>query len=196
MWSHFQLTPLAKTKRSSSGKSFPPLGPDTKVFVVWVERFDDIGRNAVFKLKSDFYHYEDHQMTLLIILQRTSAIWSVATCSFFCTWMTLLFSFCRELPLVWSVGGNQHRFGSQPEQQHFLQVLASLSCKQANSSANGHVPDCGEQNNGVTKTATDKEGSTTCGCMKTELWLSISDKQFSSFLSHVNVLSADLDDSR
>uniref|UniRef100_H3C645 Ral GTPase-activating protein subunit beta n=1 Tax=Tetraodon nigroviridis TaxID=99883 RepID=H3C645_TETNG len=37
-----KLTPLAKTKRSSSGKSFPPLGPDTKVFVVWVERFDDI----------------------------------------------------------------------------------------------------------------------------------------------------------
>lgn len=33
-----------KSKRSSSGKSFPPLGPDTKVFVVWVERFDDIGR--------------------------------------------------------------------------------------------------------------------------------------------------------
>lgn len=45
-----QLTPLAKTKTSSSGKSFPPLGPDTKVFVVWVERFDDIGRNPVFKL--------------------------------------------------------------------------------------------------------------------------------------------------
>lgn len=41
-----QLTPLAKTKRSSSGKSFPPLGPDTKVFVVWVERFDDIGRDV------------------------------------------------------------------------------------------------------------------------------------------------------
>ncbi|TNM86404.1 hypothetical protein fugu_006634 [Takifugu bimaculatus] len=37
-----KLSPLAKTKRSSSGKSFPPLGPDTKVFVVWVERFDDI----------------------------------------------------------------------------------------------------------------------------------------------------------
>lgn len=46
-----QLSPLTKTKRSSSGKSFPPLGPDTKVFVVWVERFDDIGRNVVFKLK-------------------------------------------------------------------------------------------------------------------------------------------------
>lgn len=49
-----QLTPPAKAKRSSSGKSFPPLGPDTKVFVVWVERFDDIGRNAVFKLQIRF----------------------------------------------------------------------------------------------------------------------------------------------
>lgn len=36
-----------KTKRSSTGKSFPPLGPETKVFVVWVERFDDIGRNIL-----------------------------------------------------------------------------------------------------------------------------------------------------
>uniref|UniRef100_A0A8D0ASA5 Ral GTPase-activating protein subunit beta n=1 Tax=Sander lucioperca TaxID=283035 RepID=A0A8D0ASA5_SANLU len=35
-------SPLVKTKRSSTGKSFPPLGPETKVFVVWVERFDDI----------------------------------------------------------------------------------------------------------------------------------------------------------
>uniref|UniRef100_A0A3Q3FK96 Ral GTPase-activating protein subunit beta n=1 Tax=Labrus bergylta TaxID=56723 RepID=A0A3Q3FK96_9LABR len=37
-----KLSPLVKTKRSSTGKSFPPLGPETKVFVVWVERFDDI----------------------------------------------------------------------------------------------------------------------------------------------------------
>lgn len=37
-----------KSKRSSSGKSFPPLGPDTKVFVVWVERFDDIGESIFF----------------------------------------------------------------------------------------------------------------------------------------------------
>uniref|UniRef100_A0A8C5DL61 Ral GTPase-activating protein subunit beta n=1 Tax=Gouania willdenowi TaxID=441366 RepID=A0A8C5DL61_GOUWI len=37
-----RLSPLVKTKRSSAGKSFPQLGPETKVFVVWVERFDDI----------------------------------------------------------------------------------------------------------------------------------------------------------
>ncbi|XP_063730875.1 ral GTPase-activating protein subunit beta isoform X1 [Eleginops maclovinus] len=37
-----KLSPLVKSKRSSTGKSFPPLGPETKVFVVWVERFDDI----------------------------------------------------------------------------------------------------------------------------------------------------------
>uniref|UniRef100_A0A3Q0S5S7 Ral GTPase-activating protein subunit beta n=1 Tax=Amphilophus citrinellus TaxID=61819 RepID=A0A3Q0S5S7_AMPCI len=37
-----KLSPLVKTKRSSTGKSFPQLGPETKVFVVWVERFDDI----------------------------------------------------------------------------------------------------------------------------------------------------------
>ncbi|XP_030213857.1 ral GTPase-activating protein subunit beta isoform X4 [Gadus morhua] len=37
-----KLSPLVKTKRSSTGKSFPLLGPETKVFVVWVERFDDI----------------------------------------------------------------------------------------------------------------------------------------------------------
>lgn len=37
-----------KTKRSSTGKSFPPLGPETKVFVVWVECFDDIGKNMFF----------------------------------------------------------------------------------------------------------------------------------------------------
>ncbi|CAL9702539.1 unnamed protein product [Knipowitschia caucasica] len=37
-----KLSPLNKTKRSSTGKSFPALGPETKVFVVWVERYDDI----------------------------------------------------------------------------------------------------------------------------------------------------------
>uniref|UniRef100_A0A1A8V8F6 Ral GTPase-activating protein subunit beta n=1 Tax=Nothobranchius furzeri TaxID=105023 RepID=A0A1A8V8F6_NOTFU len=37
-----KLSPLVKAKRSSTGKSYPQLGPETKVFVVWVERFDDI----------------------------------------------------------------------------------------------------------------------------------------------------------
>uniref|UniRef100_A0A3Q2ZWK8 Ral GTPase-activating protein subunit beta n=1 Tax=Kryptolebias marmoratus TaxID=37003 RepID=A0A3Q2ZWK8_KRYMA len=36
------LSPLVKAKRSSTGKSYTQLGPETKVFVVWVERFDDI----------------------------------------------------------------------------------------------------------------------------------------------------------
>uniref|UniRef100_A0A3Q3IWP6 Rap-GAP domain-containing protein n=1 Tax=Monopterus albus TaxID=43700 RepID=A0A3Q3IWP6_MONAL len=42
-----KLSPLVRTKRSSTGKSFPPLGPETKVFVIWVERFDDIGRHIL-----------------------------------------------------------------------------------------------------------------------------------------------------
>ncbi|XP_045551991.1 ral GTPase-activating protein subunit beta isoform X8 [Salmo salar] len=33
---------MVKTKRSSTGKTAPPLGPETKVLVVWVERYDDI----------------------------------------------------------------------------------------------------------------------------------------------------------
>uniref|UniRef100_H2L590 Ral GTPase-activating protein subunit beta n=1 Tax=Oryzias latipes TaxID=8090 RepID=H2L590_ORYLA len=37
-----KLSPLVKTKSSSTVKSYPQLGPETKVFVVWVERFDDI----------------------------------------------------------------------------------------------------------------------------------------------------------
>uniref|UniRef100_A0A672J2I9 Ral GTPase-activating protein subunit beta n=1 Tax=Salarias fasciatus TaxID=181472 RepID=A0A672J2I9_SALFA len=41
------LSPLVKAKRSSTGKSFPQLGPETKVFVVWVERFDDIGKQLL-----------------------------------------------------------------------------------------------------------------------------------------------------
>uniref|UniRef100_A0A3Q2CS70 Ral GTPase-activating protein subunit beta n=1 Tax=Cyprinodon variegatus TaxID=28743 RepID=A0A3Q2CS70_CYPVA len=38
---------LESTKRSSTGKSYPQLGPETKVFVVWVERFDDIGTHML-----------------------------------------------------------------------------------------------------------------------------------------------------
>ncbi|KAL1021288.1 hypothetical protein UPYG_G00011250 [Umbra pygmaea] len=37
-----QQNPMVKTKRSSTGKTAPPLVPETKVFVVWVERYDDI----------------------------------------------------------------------------------------------------------------------------------------------------------
>uniref|UniRef100_A0A8C7N101 Ral GTPase-activating protein subunit beta n=1 Tax=Oncorhynchus kisutch TaxID=8019 RepID=A0A8C7N101_ONCKI len=34
----------ASQRRSSTGKTAPPLGPETKVLVVWVERYDDIGK--------------------------------------------------------------------------------------------------------------------------------------------------------
>ncbi|XP_067095907.1 ral GTPase-activating protein subunit beta-like isoform X5 [Osmerus mordax] len=37
-----KLSPLVKTKRASTGRAAPPLGPETKVLVVWVERFDDV----------------------------------------------------------------------------------------------------------------------------------------------------------
>ncbi|XP_010874093.3 ral GTPase-activating protein subunit beta isoform X2 [Esox lucius] len=37
-----QRNSMVKTKRSSTGKTAPPLGPETKVLVVWVERYDDI----------------------------------------------------------------------------------------------------------------------------------------------------------
>ncbi|XP_018581458.1 ral GTPase-activating protein subunit beta isoform X5 [Scleropages formosus] len=37
-----QRNPTMKTKKMPSGRALPPLGPETKVLVVWVERFDDI----------------------------------------------------------------------------------------------------------------------------------------------------------
>uniref|UniRef100_A0A674DCI8 Ral GTPase-activating protein subunit beta-like n=1 Tax=Salmo trutta TaxID=8032 RepID=A0A674DCI8_SALTR len=37
-----QRSSMVKTKRSSTGKTAPPLGPETKVLVIWVERYDDI----------------------------------------------------------------------------------------------------------------------------------------------------------
>ncbi|XP_062853545.1 ral GTPase-activating protein subunit beta isoform X2 [Trichomycterus rosablanca] len=37
-----QRSPTAKSKKLPTGRSIPPLGPETKVLVVWVERFDDI----------------------------------------------------------------------------------------------------------------------------------------------------------
>ncbi|XP_066558893.1 ral GTPase-activating protein subunit beta isoform X5 [Amia ocellicauda] len=35
-------SPTVKTKKIPPGRTVPPLGPETKVLVVWVERFDDI----------------------------------------------------------------------------------------------------------------------------------------------------------
>ncbi|XP_062315849.1 ral GTPase-activating protein subunit beta isoform X3 [Osmerus eperlanus] len=37
-----QRSPTAKCKKMPPGRSIPPIGPETKVLVVWVERFDDI----------------------------------------------------------------------------------------------------------------------------------------------------------
>ncbi|XP_060724186.1 ral GTPase-activating protein subunit beta isoform X4 [Tachysurus vachellii] len=37
-----QRSPSVKSKKMASGRSIPPLGPETKVLVVWVERYDDI----------------------------------------------------------------------------------------------------------------------------------------------------------
>lgn len=41
----FCQSPTVKSKKLPSGRSLPPLGPETKVLVVWVERYDDIGNN-------------------------------------------------------------------------------------------------------------------------------------------------------
>ncbi|XP_043946127.1 ral GTPase-activating protein subunit beta isoform X2 [Protopterus annectens] len=37
-----RLSPTSKMKKTPSGRAVPPLGPETKVLVVWVERYDDI----------------------------------------------------------------------------------------------------------------------------------------------------------
>ncbi|KAH0619031.1 hypothetical protein JD844_018634 [Phrynosoma platyrhinos] len=36
------LSPTSRSKRLPQGRAVPPLGPETKVYVVWVERYDDI----------------------------------------------------------------------------------------------------------------------------------------------------------
>ncbi len=36
-------SPTVKSRKLPPGRTIPPLGPDTKVLVVWVERYDDIG---------------------------------------------------------------------------------------------------------------------------------------------------------
>ncbi|KAL8176754.1 UNVERIFIED_CONTAM: hypothetical protein K2H54_038283 [Gekko kuhli] len=37
-----QLSPTSRSKRLPQGRAVPPMGPETKVYVVWVERYDDI----------------------------------------------------------------------------------------------------------------------------------------------------------
>ncbi|XP_026121508.1 ral GTPase-activating protein subunit beta-like isoform X2 [Carassius auratus] len=37
-----QRSPTVKSRKLPAGRTIPPLGPDTKVLVVWVERYDDI----------------------------------------------------------------------------------------------------------------------------------------------------------
>lgn len=38
-----QLSPTSRSKKVPQGRTIPPMGPETKVYVVWVERYDDIG---------------------------------------------------------------------------------------------------------------------------------------------------------
>ncbi|MGH0152348.1 UNVERIFIED_CONTAM: hypothetical protein FKN15_022143 [Acipenser sinensis] len=40
--SSHRLSPTTKAKKIPPGRTVPPLGPETKVLVVWVERYDDI----------------------------------------------------------------------------------------------------------------------------------------------------------
>ncbi|RMB95521.1 hypothetical protein DUI87_27631 [Hirundo rustica rustica] len=37
-----RLSPTSRSKRMPQGRTIPPMGPETKVYVVWVERYDDI----------------------------------------------------------------------------------------------------------------------------------------------------------
>ncbi|XP_070601016.1 ral GTPase-activating protein subunit beta isoform X2 [Erythrolamprus reginae] len=37
-----KLSPTSKSKKFPQGRAIPPMGPETKVYVVWVERYDDI----------------------------------------------------------------------------------------------------------------------------------------------------------
>ncbi|XP_036427095.1 ral GTPase-activating protein subunit beta isoform X3 [Colossoma macropomum] len=48
-----QRSPTVKSKRLPSGRSIPPLGPETKVLVVWVERYDDIENFPVSELLAE-----------------------------------------------------------------------------------------------------------------------------------------------
>ncbi|XP_066186605.1 ral GTPase-activating protein subunit beta isoform X6 [Sylvia atricapilla] len=60
-----RLSPTSRSKRMPQGRTIPPMGPETKVYVVWVERYDDIGflvRQTVInicrrkRLESDSYN--------------------------------------------------------------------------------------------------------------------------------------------
>lgn len=48
-----QRSPTAKSKKLPSGRNIPPLGPETKVLVVWVERYDDIENFPVSELLAE-----------------------------------------------------------------------------------------------------------------------------------------------
>ncbi|TVK90432.1 Ral GTPase-activating protein subunit beta [Bagarius yarrelli] len=48
-----QRSPTSKSKKLPSGRSIPPLGPETKVLVVWVERYDDIENFPVSELLAE-----------------------------------------------------------------------------------------------------------------------------------------------
>uniref|UniRef100_A0A8B9L6I7 Ral GTPase-activating protein subunit beta n=1 Tax=Astyanax mexicanus TaxID=7994 RepID=A0A8B9L6I7_ASTMX len=48
-----QRSPTVKSKKLPSGRSIPPLGPETKVLVVWVERYDDIENFPVSELLAE-----------------------------------------------------------------------------------------------------------------------------------------------
>ncbi|MBN3322621.1 RLGPB protein, partial [Atractosteus spatula] len=48
-----RLSPTVKSKKIPLGRTVPPLGPETKVFVVWVERYDDIENFPLSDLLAD-----------------------------------------------------------------------------------------------------------------------------------------------
>uniref|UniRef100_A0A672NID6 Ral GTPase-activating protein subunit beta n=1 Tax=Sinocyclocheilus grahami TaxID=75366 RepID=A0A672NID6_SINGR len=48
-----QRSPTVKSRKLPSGRTIPPLGPDTKVLVVWVERYDDIENFPVSELLAE-----------------------------------------------------------------------------------------------------------------------------------------------
>uniref|UniRef100_A0A8C4YA02 Ral GTPase-activating protein subunit beta n=1 Tax=Gopherus evgoodei TaxID=1825980 RepID=A0A8C4YA02_9SAUR len=47
-----RLSPTSRSKKLPQGRTIPPMGPETKVSVVWVERYDDIGVGLFFSFRS------------------------------------------------------------------------------------------------------------------------------------------------